>query len=99
MFLGMRTVMDIGGSCAEGGPYVDRAALSRRGPFPRRSAGIFGLFAVRCDRHGDTACRSAASGRPAPLLGWSALFASLGWNFMDYGLFNPPEGTGSRSGW
>ncbi len=27
-----------------------------------------------------------------PLLAWSALFGSLGWNFLDYGVLNPPSG-------
>ena len=29
-----------------------------------------------------------------PLLAWTGLFAALGWNFLDYGLFNPPAGQG-----
>ena len=35
-----------------------------------------------------------------PLLAWTGLFASLGWNFLDYGLFNPPpEADGIVWGW
>ncbi|MCJ7710818.1 MAG: SHOCT domain-containing protein, partial [Chloroflexi bacterium] len=35
-----------------------------------------------------------------PLLAWTALFATLGWNFLDYGLFNPPpEADGIVWGW
>ncbi len=32
------------------------------------------------------------------LLGWPALFISLGYNFIDYAI-NPPEGMGSTAGW
>jgi hypothetical protein len=34
-----------------------------------------------------------------PLLAWTGLFASLGWNFLDYGLLNPPTGEGIEWGW
>ena len=34
-----------------------------------------------------------------PLLAWTGLFATLGWNFLDYGLVNPPEGQGIEWGY
>ena len=32
-----------------------------------------------------------------PVLAWAALFGSLGWNFMEYGVFDSP--TGIEWGW
>ena len=32
------------------------------------------------------------------MLAWVALFGSLGWNFVDYGLFHTPEGAGVEVG-
>lgn len=97
LFLGMRVVMDIGGSCAEGGPYV----VSQSCPdaaVPSVLGGTFGmlLFGALAMVFG-----SRLGGRwgAVPFLGWVALFGSLGWNFLDYGLFNPPEGSGIDLGW
>ena len=36
LWLGMRAVMDLGGFCASGGPYVDRASSARTRSSPRR---------------------------------------------------------------
>jgi hypothetical protein len=89
MFLGMRSVMDIGGACAEGGPYVpvqpcpDGAALALIG-------GSFGLFAAA----GLMIWFGSRLGKgyvTLVFLGWPALFISLGFNFLQYGL-NPPPG-------
>lgn len=85
VFLGMRAVMEIGGSCASGGPY----AIVR--PCPTGVAwlipvGILGGLA------GLGAYASNVRHLPGPrltLLAWPALFLSLGWNFWEYGL-NPP---------
>jgi len=60
--------------------------------------GMFGLFLF--GGIGIVAgIRVGASGALVPLLGWSALFATLGYNFIDYGLFNPPPGEGVVWGW
>jgi hypothetical protein len=96
MFLAMRSVMDIGGSCAEGGPYVIDQPCPE-GATPALLLGIFGLF-------GFGALAMAAGARVGgyaglPLLAWTALFASLGWNFLDYGILNPPPDAGIVWGW
>lgn len=94
LFLAMRSVMDIGGSCASGGPYQ----IARPCPdgvewmFPVAIVG--GLVALGIYQYGVT-------GLPGPhliLLAWPALFLSLGWNFLDYGM-NPPGGGGLVWSW
>lgn len=95
LFLSMRAVMDIGGYCASGGPYViaqecpeGAAALMPLGVI----GGLIGLWMYAV----------SVSKLPGPrltLLTWSALFLSLGWNFWEYGL-NPPDGSdGLVWGW
>ena len=88
MFFAMRAVMDIGGTCASGNvPYQ----VSR--PCPTGVPGLMvgsiflgllflGLYAF------------SAVGPNLTLLAWPALFLSLGWNFLDYGV-NPPTGSSS----
>jgi hypothetical protein len=89
MFLGMRSVMEIGGACAEGGPYIpvqpcpDGAPLALIG-------GSFGLFAAA----GLMIWFGSRLGGGYTLLVfllWPALFVSLGFNFLQFGL-NPPQG-------
>ena len=96
VFLAMRAVMDVGGACADGGPYVS-AQPCPDGATPALLLGVFGGF-------GFGALGAVYGARVGgygwvPLLGWVALFATLGWNFLDYGLFNPPEGEGIVWGW
>jgi hypothetical protein len=95
LFLSMRSVMDIGGSCASGGPYVPRVECPSGVPMLLVGSIWCGLvFAAlyfwMTFRHG------------APSLGalfWPALFLSLGFNFLSYGL-NPPFGLGGvEVGW
>lgn len=95
VFLGMRAVMDVGGYCASGGPYVV-AQQCPEGTAALLPLGIFGgligvwMYAVTS---------SKLPGPRLTLLAWSALFLSLGWNFWEYGL-NPPDGsTGLVWGW
>lgn len=97
MFLGMRAVMDIGGACADGGPYVpvqscpDGVALVM-------VLASFGLFAF-----GGIATwygmRVGGIWTAAPLFAWAGLFLSLGWNFIDYGIVDPPADEGVIWGW
>lgn len=98
VFLGMRSVMDIGGACASGGADVP-AQSCPEGSAPALFLGILGGL-------GFGALGLVAGGRvggvwPGVLLlvGWSGLFASLGWNFLEYGLLNPPEGQRLVWGW
>lgn len=95
VFLSMRAVMDIGGMCASGGPYViaqpcpdGAVALMPLGIV----GGLIGLWMY-------AAASSKLPGPRLTLLAWSALFLSLGWNFWEYGL-NPPDGSdGVVWGW
>ena len=92
MFLCMRAVMEIGGVCASG-----NTAFTPRVPCPKGVPGLMvgsifgglimlGLYAV------------TAYGVNLTLLAWPALFLSLGWNFLDFGV-NPPVGGGPAGGW
>ena len=96
LFLGMRAVMDIGGACADGGPYVSRASCPDGVPVAM-IGGIFGLFLFG----GLTAAGGVQVGAPyggIVFLAWPALFLSLGWNFLEYGI-RPPGGGGPEFGW
>ncbi len=93
LFLGMRSVMAIGGYCASGGPYVI-AQKCPDGAWLIPVGIIVGLIAA----FGYAMAAAALPGpRLWPLL-WPALFLSLGWNFLEFGL-NPPIGSGVAWGW
>jgi hypothetical protein len=92
LFLCMRSVMEIGGVCASG-----NTAFTPRVPCPSGVPGLMigsiflglvaiGMYAV------------SAYGVNLVLLAWPALFLSLGWNFLDFGV-NPPIGSGPSFGW
>lgn len=95
VFLSMRAVMDIGGSCASGGPYV----VAR--PCPEGVGALMPLGIIG-GLIGLLMYALASAKLPGPrlsLFAWSALFLSLGWNFWEYGL-NPPDGSdGLVWGW
>jgi hypothetical protein len=94
MFIEMRAVLDVGGSCADGGPYVSAQ------PCPQGTwlmfLAIFGGFGW-----GALAFWAGAGigGRFAsvPFLAWPALFCTLGFNFLQYGVA-PPGGGGIELG-
>lgn len=92
LYRGMRSVQAIGGFCASGGPY-QIAHQCPKGIGWLLPVAIFGglgfllLFAVS----------SGDSGRSLLLLSWSALFLSLGWNFLDYG-FGITTNNGTNGG-
>ena len=87
VWLGMRSVMDIGGSCASGGPY-EIATPCPAGVDVLLTLGIplgivsAGLMVWKGSRIG-----AAYAGLVA--LAWPVLFLSLGWNFLEYGVRNP----------
>jgi hypothetical protein len=94
LFYCMRAVMDIGGSCASGGPYVvARPCPSGVGWMTPVSifVGLAALGWMIAWDHG-------LSGPKWALLAWPALFLSLGYNFWDYGLDAPGE-QGAVGGW
>jgi hypothetical protein len=92
--LAMRSVMEIGGACAEGGPFVPVRSCPTGVP-ALLVGGIWlglvfaGLYVWQSFRH---AVPSLAG------LLWPALFLSLGWNFLEFGL-EPPGGGGAEWGW
>jgi hypothetical protein len=96
IWLGMRAVMDIGGTCASGGPYViettcpDGVDLLLFLAFPLGFASA-GLMVWKGARLG-----AAYAGLVA--LAWPALFLGLGWNFLEYAVRNP-FGEGVELGW
>ena len=83
----MRAVMDIGGSCASGGPYVVE------NPCPEGVGWLFpiainaGLFFVLLS----TVAAAKVDWPVITWLAWPGLFVALGWNFWEYGL-DPPTG-------
>jgi Short C-terminal domain len=93
VYLAMRAVMDVGGFCASGGPYVIRQQCPQGVP-ALMIGGIWGglicagIYAWQTIRH-----------RIPNFVGllWPALFLSLGWNFLWYA-FNAP-GAGVVWGW
>ena len=88
LFLGMRAVMDVGGACADGGPYVSAQPCPDGVPLAM-IGGMFGLFGSAGlivwfgSRIGTGAAAIVA-------LGWPLLFLGLGFNFLDYA-FHPPD--------
>lgn len=86
VFLGMRAVMDVGGSCGSGGPYVIAT------PCPEGVAGLIplGILAGLVGLWLYTVNSWKLPGPRLTFLAWSALFLSLGWNFWEYGLGDGP---------
>jgi hypothetical protein len=83
-FFAMRAVMNVGGACADGGPYVsaqpcpDGAALIAIAiPVMLVTAMVGSVAAISLD----------APNLLVPM--WGVLFGSLGWNFLDFGITGP----------
>ena len=75
LFLAMRELMEIGGSCGQGGPDCPGATAAT---IPLSI--IVGLGAAFA-----SVFLSLAAGLPVLAgLAWPALFCSLGWNFLEY---------------
>jgi hypothetical protein len=89
LFLGMRSVMDIGGACADGGPYVSAQSCPEGVAIvmPLGMLGLFGFGALGFW----AGARVGGLWAALPLLAWPALFLSLGWNFLEYGIAPSPE--------
>ena len=91
LFLCSRAVMEIGGSCASGGPYVIEDPCPQGVGWMLPLSIFAGLASVVLYIVGEF-------GLPGPswaVLAWPALFLSLGWNFWEYGL---RSGQGSNVG-
>jgi hypothetical protein len=93
LFLGMRAVMDIGGMCAEGGPYVIQATCPEGTTAATLLGFVIGLAGVFLA--GWTGAAIGGRAVAVLFLAWPALFGVLGFNFLQYGL-NPP---GDEPGW
>jgi putative oligomerization/nucleic acid binding protein len=94
LFIEMRAVLDVGGTCASGGPY----AVAQPCPdgIGLMLLAIFGglVWAALAFWAG-----TKIGGRygAVPLLAWPALFGSLGFNFLQSGI-TPPGGGGPEFG-
>ena len=96
LWLSMRAVMGIGGACASGGPYVP-AVECPDVVVALTPVSVFGLFIFG----GLAAWGGARLGGgwvAMILLAWPALFLSLGWNFLEFGL-RPPGGAPGQVIW
>lgn len=95
VFLGMRAVMDIGGACASGGPYVPVQPCPAGVPLVLIGGIWMGvLLAITYG------FLTVGTGIPSFVgLFWPALFLSLGWNFLQYAFAPPGEATGIIWGW
>jgi len=88
IYVPMREVLSIGGSCASGGPYEiatpcpQSATIFLTVAVPLWFVGVFiGTFAA------------ATISAPNPIMpGWALLFGALGWNFMDFAFHGDPSG-------
>lgn len=95
LFLGMRAVMDIGGACAQGGPFVPVRPCPNGVPL-LMVGGIWLGMALAAVYIWQVVKRRVIPNFVAFL--WPALFLSLGWNFLEYGL-DPPFGQEVAWGW
>lgn len=92
VFYCMRAVMEVGGVCASGNtPYDIRVPCPTGVPGLMIGSiflglGFLALYAI------------SAVGPNLTLLAWPALFLSLGWNFLEFGI-DAPGGNGSAWGW
>jgi hypothetical protein len=87
-------VMDIGGACASGGPFVPVRPCPSGVPL-LMFAGIWGGIIFL----GIYVWQAFKNRIPSFIaFAWPALFLSLGWNFLDFGL-DPPGGGGPEWGW
>ena len=93
LFLSMRAVMEIGGSCVSGGPINPNVVRQ----CPEGTGGIMmfsifgGLIFLGVYAFSTYALNLVA-------FAWPALFISLGYNFFDYGI-NPPFDDGPVVDW
>jgi hypothetical protein len=92
-FYGMRAVMEVGGSCASGGPYQVAQEC------PDNVWLLFVSVPLALLGVGLAAAGRLPGGASLTLLAWSGLFLALGWNFLEYGVDPPPPAEGLVWGW
>src|SRR6266540_2192197 len=95
VFLAMRSVMGVGGFCAEGGPYVIRQQCPQGIP-ALLIGGIWGGV-ILAFVYGWYALKKSVPNFTGLL--WPALFLSLGWNFLEFAFDAPGVDTGIVRGW
>jgi hypothetical protein len=89
-FFSMRSVMNVGGSCADGGPYVSAQPCPDGSFLIAIAVPVMVLTAI----FGSMAAISInAPNLLVPM--WAALFGSLGWNFLEFAF----TGEGVEVGW
>lgn len=93
LYLAMRNVMEVGGSCGSGGPYVIAT------PCPKGVGWMMFVGTVGGMASALAVALTAGKGPKLWALAWPALFLSLGWNFLDFGLDPPEPGRGVEPGW
>jgi len=83
-YLSMRAVMNVGGACADGGPYVSAQPCPDGSILIAVAVPALIIFAM--------IGTVSASGVGAPNLlvpMWGVLFGTLGWNFLEYSFKGP----------
>ena len=84
LYYGMRIVMDVGGSCADGGPYVSAQ------PCPDGTWMMAVGMPVMMLTIIPATLLAVTSSTPIPIFPmWAVLFTSLGANFLEYGFADP----------
>ena len=83
-FFAMRSVMDVGGSCADGGPYVSAQPCPDGSWLIAVAVPVMLLTAI----FGSMAAMSVNAPNLLILM-WALLFGSLGWNFLEYAFTGP----------
>lgn len=81
LFLGMRSVMGVGGYCASGGPYQIRVECPHAIDWLLPVSVIGGVLCLFV-----FLVSSPDAVRRWAILAWTGLFLALGWNFFDFGL-------------
>jgi hypothetical protein len=89
-FFAMRAVMDVGGSCADGGPYVSGQSCPDGSWLIAIAVPVMLLTALA----GSVAAGSVGAPNLLVLM-WALLFGSLGWNFLEFAF----AGAGIEWGW
>lgn len=83
-YLSMRAVMGVGGSCADGGPYVSQQSCPDGSILIAPAVPVMLILAI----FGTAAASSV--GAPNLLVPmWGVLFGSLGWNFLEFAFKGP----------
>ena len=83
-FFAMRAVMDVGGSCSDGGPYVSAQSCPSGAGLIAIALPVMIITAMA----GSAAALSvSAPNLLVPM--WGVLFGSLGWNFLEAGITGP----------